>query len=501
MMVSGLGISSPSCSVPNSYQDIDRTSPLKKPFKPKIPPEPNTKPINHSFKRKQTRKKRRKMSDSSSISASTSSSTAKSPPESVEEYIQQIVGRIFTKLYKHIDSHTPSGNYRDKHFSSNSSTVTIDTDGQDSVHKDSGRTTPSHYKRNTPDLKKNNRRKYKKPNSKPKAKQSKAPPCIPTCSSAPIVPTFSIDEFPPLAPEVCNLEYLDTQINKFISGVSNKLVSNEDVRYIVLSKVQEIVNSLYPTAQAHLYGSFATGLALPCSDMDIAILGSNLYGIKAIRYGIMELGRVIQYYPWVNKCAVIATASVPVIKLSIDTSVINGAPGEIHLDISFEDEAQVNSAGIASMRLTHELLILYPLLHPISLVVKQLLANNGLNSAYKGGISSYSLVIWIVSFINSLDEVPIRASDLLIQFLRFYGKEFDPLLIGINIRNGRSYFRLESSSAHAVTLDPLNQDVNTTRSSYSINKVLSLFALAHDKLTCSTTPSNLLESILEIRIT
>ena len=196
-MVSGLGIVSPSSSVPNSYQDIDRTSPLQKPFKPKIPSQPNSKPINHSFKRKQTRKKRRKMSDSSSISASTSSSTANSPPESVEQYIKQIVGRIFTKLYKHIDSPTPSGNYRGKHFSSTSSTVTIDTDGQDSVHKDSGRTTPSHSKRNAPDLKKNNRRKYKKPNSKAKSKQSKAPACIPTCSSAPIVPTFSIEEFPP----------------------------------------------------------------------------------------------------------------------------------------------------------------------------------------------------------------------------------------------------------------------------------------------------------------
>ena len=507
-MVSGLGISNPAFKVSHSYQDIDTNSPLQNSFKSKIPPQPNSKSTIHSYKRKQIRKKRRKMSDSSSISAS----TASSPPSSTfydqtnEQYIRQIVGRIFTKLYKHLDTHTSKFNYRTKHSDPN--TVTIDTDRQNYLNKNLDKITPS-TKPNTQEPKKNNRRKYKKRNNtnskyKPKPNHSNhnnTSLSLPTSCSVPIVPTFSFDEFPPLASESSYLNELDKQISKFIQEVTSKVFISEDGRYHILGKIQDIVNTLYPNAQVHLYGSFATGLALPSSDLDVAILGSDLYGIKEIRYGIMELGRVFQYYSWVSRCAVITTASVPVIKLIVDTSSISGVSGEIHVDISFEDEDQVNSAGIASMRLTQELLNLYPLMHPILLVVKQMLANNSLNSAYKGGISSYSLVLWIVSFINSLDEVPILASDLLIQFLRYYGKEFNPLLTGINIRNGRSYYRLQSSLAHAVTIDPLNSYVNTTRGSYNISKVLSLFSSAHFQLISSGIQSNLLESILDLRIT
>ena len=77
----------------------------------------------------------------------------------------------------------------------------------------------------------------------------------------------------------------------------------------------------------------------------------------------------------------------------------------------------------------------------LAIVLKQLLATHDLNSAYHGkvhagGLSSYSLVIWIAACFNSMTEPNREIGDLLLSFLKFYGKEFDPRTMGISILNG-----------------------------------------------------------------
>ncbi len=46
------------------------------------------------------------------------------------------------------------------------------------------------------------------------------------------------------------------------------------------------------------------------------------------------------------------------------------------------------------------MLYLYPCLPYLMVVVKSLLAKHELNSAYHGGLSSYSLVLWFVAYLN-----------------------------------------------------------------------------------------------------
>ena len=72
-----------------------------------------------------------------------------------------------------------------------------------------------------------------------------------------------------------------------------------------------------------------------------------------------------------------------------------------------------------------------PGLRSLVLALKQLLTLHGLNCAYTGGLSSYALFIWTAAYIG---EAPCSDyGKMLIGFLSFYGREFDPRATGISL--------------------------------------------------------------------
>ena len=82
-----------------------------------------------------------------------------------------------------------------------------------------------------------------------------------------------------------------------------------------------------------------------------------------------------------------------------------------------------------------------------------------------------------------MNTVPDDLSEILEYFLDFFGNKFDPKIYGINIVNRGSLFVLpEGCFEHAVTIDPINHDNNTTRTSYRIAEVLSEFKTAYCKI-------------------
>lgn len=60
-----------------------------------------------------------------------------------------------------------------------------------------------------------------------------------------------------------------------------------------------------------------------------------------------------------------------------------------------------NHFGLKTVDLVKEYLNTYKVLKPIILALKTLLKNGNLNDPYKGGLSSYGLILMVVSFIQS----------------------------------------------------------------------------------------------------
>ncbi|OMJ90958.1 hypothetical protein SteCoe_6626 [Stentor coeruleus] len=254
----------------------------------------------------------------------------------------------------------------------------------------------------------------------------------------------------------------------------------------ILEKFSEIITLSFHNARIELFGSFASGLAIEASDVDIVITGLEFHERQELEMACDYLATILRNYTFISKLNAIHTARIPVIKLEINTMSIVGIESLIMFDITFDDSYQGNFGthlGLSTLYLTKELELLYPSLLYLVLVLKKFLYTYELNSAYKGGLSSYSLVLWVAALLNSMTVVSENLGELLIEFFKFFGTEFDPNRTGINIINGGSFFELDVPGYEAVvTIDPVNQ-LNNTRMSYRINEVLKAFRSAYEILT------------------
>lgn len=142
-------------------------------------------------------------------------------------------------------------------------------------------------------------------------------------------------------------------------------------------------------------GSSVTGLSLPDSDIDIVIRPLE----AAYPFTLQHMHDLAQHLrPLTTQCEVISSASVPLIKCVIQNFTV---------DITFNI-----TTGISTTLLTLNFLQQNRCLRPLLLVLKQLLKSRHLGELYSGGLSSLSLTLLAVNFLNShlRSGAPIHAS-------------------------------------------------------------------------------------------
>jgi DNA polymerase sigma len=84
---------------------------------------------------------------------------------------------------------------------------------------------------------------------------------------------------------------------------------------------------------------------------------------------------------------------------------------------------------------------LYPPLESLTFILKKFIYVSGLSAPYKGGISSYALVLMIVAYMqNEYKLLELKQSkseplvaDLLIGFLKFYGYKMNYVMKAIGL--------------------------------------------------------------------
>ena len=277
--------------------------------------------------------------------------------------------------------------------------------------------------------------------------------------------------------------------------MASALIQIQDKRrpwqFAVVDRVQAIVGALWPEgassphmAWVELYGSLATGLDSPCSDIDVIVRGVPAEQSWGTSSGAHErLTAALCAEAWVESAKVIPSLPVSIIK--VQGAAVTSGGGLISLDISFECPSHrgLNTATYVRYLLSRE-----PNLRPLSLVVKQLLVEKGLNDPYSGGLSSYGLTLLLAFTLNrrrrrrqrqhchtdgnsggvtgdhnarsrgqmggevveeagalegqAQEEEEAECEQLgmaLLEFLQFFGEKFDPRTQGISVRKGECY--------------------------------------------------------------
>lgn len=152
------------------------------------------------------------------------------------------------------------------------------------------------------------------------------------------------------------------------------------LRVQVVSRIESVVLSLWPSARVEVFGSFRTGLYLPTSDIDLVVLGNweklplRTLENELVSHGIAEPLSV----------RVLDKASVPIIKLTDHES-------QVKVDISFNMQS-----GVQSAELIKDYKRKYPVLSKLVLVLKQFLLQRDLNEVFTGKS------IYILSIIGRL---------------------------------------------------------------------------------------------------
>jgi DNA polymerase sigma len=176
----------------------------------------------------------------------------------------------------------------------------------------------------------------------------------------------------------------------------------------------------------------ATNLAIDTSDMDIAIYGAisaekiaqSLNPRELAVTAMEQLSLRFEPIDWIVSNRVIGTASVPVIKIEIDTAKLAKTLRSGHaetdiktlkIDIIFNDVALPRSKDADGLEVSEvhtkraaeyvkQQITAHPFLRPLVVVLKKYLSLKNLNNSFMGTISSYGLVLMLIALLEDMKK-------------------------------------------------------------------------------------------------
>ena len=275
---------------------------------------------------------------------------------------------------------------------------------------------------------------------------------------------------------------------RMFNGCLRPTEGEQRARNDAVARIREVVAGLWPESRLEVFGSFATGLYLPSSDIDAVILGSKC---ADIRQGLRVLAKSLSKKSLAVEVQTILKARVPIIKFVERES-------RFAFDISF-DVANGPEAAEIVLRLVDVM----PAMSHLVMVLKVFLQQRELSEVYTGGIGSYALLVMVANFILthgsrfSGREKDTNLGELLIDFFRLHGRGMAQS-VGQGVEH---FFKKRQLGFHQpdrpelyAVQDPHDESNDLGKNSYNASKVRVAFDHAYTRLTASVKPG---ESLLE----
>ena len=248
------------------------------------------------------------------------------------------------------------------------------------------------------------------------------------------------------------------------------------------------------------FGSYISGLSIENSDIDLMIKlydNSNICDIISIIIKELNTEENKKLFSKINP---IYTASVPVIKLECELNIDENIKNyflnyysynineiiNLKFDISFfkidEKNKNIKIPSELILDFIKENINLYPCIIDIIYIMKRYLQNEKLNLSYKGGISSFSLFLLILSFIKSnKNKLQMPIGSLLIEFLIFYSNlNFGNYIINPKKDNKNEIFEelFELNNNYLIHIKDPFSGLNVSKSSFKVLEIQFSFSKA-----------------------
>lgn len=280
-------------------------------------------------------------------------------------------------------------------------------------------------------------------------------------------------------------DWLTKEMKDFVNFISPS-TAEITARNNVVDQLKREITRFWPGTELHVFGSCATDLYLPGSDIDMVVISQT--GDYENRQRLYQLSSFLRTKKLAKNIEVIAHAKVPIIKF-VDPKT------NIHIDISFE---RIN--GIVAAKRIRKWLATTPGLRELVLIIKQFLRSRRLNNVHVGGLGGYSTIMLCYHFLKlhprlstSSMNVLDNLGSLLIEFFELYGRNFsyDDLIIAVDLETDLPKYLLKrrhpvlNTSRNPFSLviqDPSDPDNNITRSSYNLRDLKKAFGGAYQLL-------------------
>ena len=282
-----------------------------------------------------------------------------------------------------------------------------------------------------------------------------------------------------------------TQLHNEIVGFCKLMepTSEEiDKRQALVSEITELVlaDPLFAkdNVKVQVFGSQATGLFLPTSDIDLVIITdhgpSNTSDDKAAAdteqggkeesskttdkegdggdtedeqlstYSPLHHFAKLVYDSWgarkLSAIEVIDKTRIPLVKFTHKET-------NIQIDVSFNQPS-----GPQAAQLMKTFLNALPPLRPLIFVIKYFLAARELNVPYNGGVGSYMMQLLLVSYLQQRERdgvtygrpTILNLGGMLLEFFELFGLGFNYVTTGISVRHDGFFFPKGASSKREI---------------------------------------------------
>ena len=260
---------------------------------------------------------------------------------------------------------------------------------------------------------------------------------------------------PPASHRINSLVDLHNEIADFYDLMS-PLPTEIKQREQLVERFKEIAYSAFgKKANVQVFGSQATGLFLPSSDVDLVILLEKDETLEKQKdkkkveeqemkewdassaSPLVRLATALQdeWRDELSYLELIENTRVPLVKFTHTSGV--------SFDVCFDQET-----GPKAALLMKTYMDAMPPLRPLAFVLKYFMESRGLNEPYSGGVGSFMLQLMIVSFLQhrERDGYNFRRPSLynlgclLVEFFELYGLDFNYVTTGLSVRHDGFYF-------------------------------------------------------------
>ena len=261
----------------------------------------------------------------------------------------------------------------------------------------------------------------------------------------------------------------------------SQIKQKSDKIYSIRSSLHQVLELNKYDYNVYIFGSYATGLCLPWSDLDLILVSKNQNIKNDNTISILhEIKNLLNNENWIFTPNLITDYAFPYITFSTDEK-----HGFIKVNLTVQDN---KNNGYKCVKIIQDFLNSYKNLEPLTLIIKQLmkcsnslfsLSNNSINNTSET-LNSYSIILMIVYFLQfklmgRIDRTveminnPDNLGDLFINFLLYYinydYNEKNYIFVRTGLKDSiesDDYLYLNSFRSKLIIIDPLDHKNNVS---------------------------------------